>query len=54
MILSYCVNLGLLIFLLVLGLFIILYYIAIIFMLTAEHLTLPWLSLAKGQGQANE
>ena len=31
MILSYCVNLGLLIFLLVLGLFIILYYIVIIF-----------------------
>ena len=22
--------------------------------LTAEHLTLPWLLLAKGQGQANE
>ena len=31
MILSYCVNLGLLIFLLVLGLFIILYYVVIIF-----------------------
>jgi hypothetical protein len=24
------------------------------FILTAEHLTLPWLLLAKGQGQANE
>jgi hypothetical protein len=54
MILSYCGNLGLLIFFTCAGL---IYYALLCrdhFILTAEHLTLPWLLLAKGQGQANE
>jgi hypothetical protein len=54
MILIYCVNLGLLIFFTCAGLI----YYSLLYRdhlyLTAEHLTLPWLLLAKGQGQANE